>query len=521
MKTKHSFIMLLFAALVMVGCEQINEPTTEEGGSTSVDNTNIASVNKVTNFYGTIYEVILKDGNRMYFGIKNDSEVRMGNWSYFYDGSEYEYEKYAAYEYKGHLVIPEKITLEGKEYTVTELYDMSVSSLTASSNRADGEVSWDVTFTKPNTTLLSVVIPNTIKKMTNNCFNACTSLKSVTFEKGCPIKELSAHFGGCSSLEEVVLPDNLSSIGRDASGSTFAFCTSLKTITLPKSVTKIKDGAFWGCTALENINLENITVIGNDEWSNRIGTFAGCESLKAINLENAVKIHQNAFYKCTSLETVKLDNLEVLETCAFDGCTSLKSIVANKLDTIEAHAFNDCINLKKVELSKAIKIMDNAFHGCISLEDVKLDNLEVLGVNAFDSCTSLKQIELPSIKYLGISVEEDDDWWLDGDAFKNCHSLETVVLGSSLLSTNEGDLFNGCNNLKDVYCYAINPPMDTDGEEGLFFPRKFVGDFVLHVPASSIEAYKETTWGDVYRVREDDGFIYQDDVVRTIVAIEK
>ena len=463
MKTKHSFIMLLFAALVMVGCEQINEPTTGEGGSTSVDNTDIASVNKVTNFYGTIYEVILKDGNHMYFGIKNDSEVRMGNWSYFYAGSEYEYEKYAEYEYKGHLVIPEKITLEGKEYTITELYDMSHADIGY----------YDVA----NTTLLSVVVPNTIKKITYRCFEACTALKSVKFEKGSPIQELVGRcFKGCSSLEEVILPDNLSFIGTESWGETFALCTSLKTINLPKTVTKIQDGTFLECTALENINLENVKVIGMNDVHKK-GTFTGC----------------------TSLENVDLDKLEVLGVNTFNGCTSLK----------------------KVELPNANKIMDNAFHGCISLEDVKLDNLEVLGVNAFDSCTSLKQIELPSIKYLGISVEEDDDWWRDGDAFKNCHSLETVVLGSSLLSTNEGDLFNGCNNLKDVYCYAINPPMDTDGEEGLFFPRKFVGDFVLHVPASSIEAYKETTWGDVYRVREDDGFIYQDDVVRTIVAIEK
>ena len=463
MKTKHSFIMLLFAALVMVGCEQINEPTAGEGGSTSVDNTDIASVNKLTNFYGTIYEVILKDGNRMYFGIKNDSEVRMGNWSYFYAGSEYEYEKYAEYEYKGHLVIPEKITLEGKEYTITELYDMSHADIGY----------YDVA----NTTLLSVVVPNTIKKITYRCFEACTALKSVKFEKGSPIQELVGRcFKGCSSLEEVILPDNLSFIGTESWGETFALCTSLKTINLPKTVTKIQDGTFLECTALENINLENVKVIGMNDVHKK-GTFTGC----------------------TSLENVDLDKLEVLGVNTFNGCTSLK----------------------KVELPNANKIMDNAFHGCISLEDVKLDNLEVLGVNAFDSCTSLKQIELPSIRYLGISVEEDDDWWRDGDAFKNCHSLETVVLGSSLLSTNEGDLFNGCNNLKDVYCYAINPPMDTDGEEGLFFPRKFVGDFVLHVPASSIEAYKETTWGDVYRVREDDGFIYQDDVVRTIVAIEK
>ena len=507
MKTKHSFIMLLFAALVMVGCEQINEPTAGEGGSTSVDNTDIASVNKLTNFYGTIYEVILKDGNRMYFGIKNDSEVRMGNWSYFYAGSEYEYEKYAEYEYKGHLVIPEKITLEGKEYTITELYDMSHADIGY----------YDVA----NTTLLSVVVPNTIKKITYRCFEACTALKSVKFEKGSPIQELVGRcFKGCSSLEEVILPDNLSFIGTESWGETFALCTSLKTINLPKTVTKIQDGTFLECTALENINLENVKVIGMNDVHKK-GTFTGCTSLENVDLDKLEVLGVNTFNGCTSLKKVELPNANKIMDNAFHGCISLEDVDLDKLEVLGVNTFNGCTSLKKVELPNANKIMDNAFHGCISLEDVKLDNLEVLGVNAFDSCTSLKQIELPSIRYLGISVEEDDDWWRDGDAFKNCHSLETVVLGSSLLSTNEGDLFNGCNNLKDVYCYAINPPMDTDGEEGLFFPRKFVGDFVLHVPASSIEAYKETTWGDVYRVREDDGFIYQDDVVRTIVAIEK
>ena len=486
MKTKHSFIMLLFAALVMVGCEQINEPTTEEGGSTSVDNTNIASVNKVTNFYGTIYEVILKDGNRMYFGIKNDSEVRMGNWSYFYDGSEYEYEKYAAYEYKGHLVIPEKITLEGKEYTVTELYDMSHADIGY----------YDVA----NTTLLSVVVPNTIKKITYRCFEACTALKSVKFEKGSPIQELvGCCFKGCSSLEEVILPDNLSFIGTESWGETFALCTSLKTINLPKTVTKIQDGTFLECTALENINLENVKVIGMNDV-HKEGAFAGC----------------------TSLENVDLDKLEVLGVNTFNGCTSLKKVELPNANKIMDNAFHGCTSLKNINLESTINIYDYAFQKCISLEEVKLDNLEVLGAYAFDSCVSLKQIELPSIKYLGISVEEDKDdfWWQDGDAFKNCHSLETVILGSSLLYTNRNALFNGCNNLKDVYCYAINPPMYVDWQVGRSDYRKFVGDFVLHVPASSIEAYKETAWGDVYRVREDDGFIYQDDV-RTIVAIEE
>lgn len=493
--------MLLLAAGLMVGCEGQNEPTNEGGGS--VESTDVASVSKVTNFYGTIYEVIMKDGNRMYFGIKNDKEVRMGCWSYFYDGSEYEYEKYAAYEYKGHLVIPEKITLEGKEYLVTELYNMSASSYSLSN--------MEITrLERPNTTLLSVVIPKTINKMKDGCFSFCTALKSVTFVNDSPIRELSNTFVGCASLKEVILPPNLSSVGANR-GETFALCTSLNTINLPEIVTKIGENAFYGCTALENINLENVKTIESS-------AFSECTALKNLNMNNVENINTSAFYKCTSLETVTLENLEALGANTFDSCTSLISVVANKLEFLDTYTFIDCINLKKIDFPEMRKVMTGSFHNCTSLEEVKLDNLEALGERAFCGCTKLKKIELPRIKYLGITVEEEEDeiQWDGSDAFVGCNSLETVVLGNSLMYTDEHYLFEGCNSLKDVYCYATNPPMyryDSDWDI-----RQFIGDFVLHVPASSIEAYQETAWGEISQ-SHNGGTDYVGE--RTIVAIEE
>lgn len=461
MKTKISLMMLLLAAWLIVGCEGQNEPTNEGGGS--VESTDIASVNKKMNCYGTVYEVILKDGNRMYFVIKNDKEVRMGCWSYFYDGCEDEYDTYAPYEYKGHLVVPEKITLEGKEYIVTELYNMSCNSYTCNFRGCSGsrhEI-WRITFDQPNnTTLLSVVIPKTIKKIASGCFAGCIALKSVTFANDNPIEELSNTFIGCTSLDEVSLPENLVSIGEEdwCMGGVFAFCTSLKTIHLPKSVTTIKGGAFYECTSLEDINLESVKVIGYNHWGNgEEETFTGCTSLKNINLESAIKITDAAFYRCTSLE------------------------------------------------------------------NVKLDNLEFLGREAFDSCTALQKVELPSIKYLGINVEDErsETSWDCGDAFVDCHALETLILGSSLIKTNKGKLFEGCENLKDVYCYAINPPMLDDWEEGDSDFRNFIGDFVLHVPATSIEAYRKTRWGEIYQLREGYDDWYESVGYRTIVDIEE
>ncbi|MBQ2291566.1 MAG: leucine-rich repeat protein [Paludibacteraceae bacterium] len=522
MKTKISLMMLLLAAWLMVGCEGQNEPTSE-GGDATVESTDIASVNKKINYYGTVYEVIMKDGNRMYFGIKNDKEVRMGCWSYFYDGCEDEYETYAPYEYKGHLVIPEKITLEGKEYLVTELYDMAEVFLSSKSSALSGS---DVNenyhrseyyVTHPNTTLQSVVIPNTIKKITSGCFAGCTALQSVKFEKGSPVTELPERaFLCCSSLEEVILPENLAVLDGFIDGP-FICCTSLKSINLPETVTEIGDQAFLGCTSLENINLENVKTIGDN-------AFMECTALKKLNMNNVDTINASAFYKCTSLETVTLDNLEFLGREAFDSCTSLISVVANELEFLDEYAFVDCANLRKIEFVELRKgIISGTFHKCTSLEEVKLDNLEVLGKNAFNSCTSLKKIELPSIKYLGIDVEEDEDeiWWSSGDAFVDCRSMETVVLGESLIKTNKGKLFERCDNLKDVYCYAVNPPLSVGNDYDDLDYRKFVGDFILHVPAGSIEAYKETKWGEIYQLPEYSDWEYKYAGERTIVAVEQ
>ena len=208
---------------------------------------------------------------------------------------------------------------------------------------------------------------------------------------------------------------------------------------------------------------------------------------------------------CNSLEDINLENVKIVGEDGFGS-----------------GAFEGCTSLKTANLESAIKIHERTFSGCTSLENVKLDNLEVLGREAFDSCTALQKVELPSIKYLGIDVEdnEEETWWAGGDAFVDCHALETLILGSSLIKTNIGYLFEGCENLKDVYCYAINPPLDGCWEEGDSDYRNFIGDFVLHVPAGSIEAYRKTHWGEIYQLREGYDDWYESVGYRTIVAIE-
>ena len=96
-------------------------------------------------------------------------------------------------------------------------------------------------------------------------------------------------FYECSTLVEVVLNDGLQRIGESA----FARCISLIRIDIPPSVTVIDDFAFSYCTALEEVVLhEGLKTIGGS-------AFIGCRSLIHIVIPRSVTaIGENAFNGC-------------------------------------------------------------------------------------------------------------------------------------------------------------------------------------------------------------------------------
>ncbi|MDE5828628.1 MAG: leucine-rich repeat domain-containing protein, partial [Duncaniella sp.] len=56
-------------------------------------------------------------------------------------------------------------------------------------------------------------------------------------------------FGGCSSLQSVEIPNSVTRI----ESKTFSGCTSLQSIAIPNSVTRIESYTFSGCTSLQSI----------------------------------------------------------------------------------------------------------------------------------------------------------------------------------------------------------------------------------------------------------------------------
>lgn len=103
----------------------------------------------------------------------------------------------------------------------------------------------------------------------------------------------------------------------------FIECASLKSVSMPESMTWIGDSAFAGCTGLEQVEISpNLTTIG-----------------------------PNSFYSCNGLTSVVVpDKVTIIESLAFFGCLKLESItIPASVTTLDSSFVYGCTNLKKIE----------------------------------------------------------------------------------------------------------------------------------------------------------------------------
>ena len=121
----------------------------------------------------------------------------------------------------GEIVIPETVTYNGKNYSVTSIGDDAFFSCRG---------------------LTSVTIPNSVTSIGNDAFFHCSGLTSVTIPNSMTCIGDYA-FSGCSGLTSVTIPNSVTSIGIGA----FSGCSGLTSVTIPNSMTYIGDHAFSGC----------------------------------------------------------------------------------------------------------------------------------------------------------------------------------------------------------------------------------------------------------------------------------
>lgn len=188
----------------------------------------------------------------------------------------------------------------------------------------------------------------------------------------------------------------------------------IKSVKLADSVKEIGNQSFYNCTALRDINLENVSQI---RWE----SFLGCVHLKEITLSSGIRyLGRRSFSGCKRLNCVK-----------FEKSTMLKGI--------EAGVFQNCESIEKISLPKGLtEIGNKAFYKCTSLKDIELpEGIQVIGNEAFYQ-TAIQGIKLPSTL-----VE------IGNSAFLKCRSLEFIQIPASVKKIGRWS-FHGCGQLKKV-----------------------------------------------------------------------
>lgn len=160
-----------------------------------------------------------------------------------------------------------------------------------------------------------------------------------------------------------------------------------------------------------------VTVIGS------LCFYSGNDEVTSVTLPSTVtRLDDSAFYLCTVLTEVDLpDSIKSMGERCFGWCESLISVkLPSGLRQIPQYCFNYCTSLESIEMPvSCTRIGTRAFSYCRSLTDVALpSSVSELGSKAFSKCTALDYLHLPD------SLTEIGDGIIDG-------SPECLVIASA------------------------------------------------------------------------------------------
>ena len=399
----------------------------------------------------------------------------------------------------GDIVIPEKITVDGVEYSVISIgYEAFKESRALTSVAMPSVTRIGASAFENCSNLTSVAMPSATS-IGDGAFDQCQSLTSVAMPSVTSIDHIA--FQTCSSLTSVAMP-SVTSIGNNA----FSYCSSLTSVTMP-SVTSIGNNAFYSCPITNLYLPATLTSIGNycfdktreitlaatsptvlgtavfwkyaclrvpESAVDAYRTAAGWSNYKdqifSMSDKTVYDVPVTAQEKESGLLNVlgqdnlgKVVSLKVRGTINSYDILVIRNkmpylhhldltdatIVANDFEYYEGYhtednvigdnMFTNLYKLVSVKLPKnATSIRSSALSWCGSLVEVVLPvKLEEIGYSAFSDCKNLKNIDFPpTLKTI------------DQHAFQRCERLEQISLPG--VKSIGFRAFDGCSKLTEV-----------------------------------------------------------------------
>ena len=294
----------------------------------------------------------------------------------------------------------------------------------------------------------------------------------------------SVHYGIDHDIKRVVVGEGITALGERF----LHWCDTVESISLPSTLTEIRDDAFSLCSKLKDVSIPPSV--------KRIGNGALGHGITELTLPSGVELADGAFDDAYDLVVVNVaeddpnyctkdgmllskdgktllfvprsqvgshfevpEGIERLGAYLFKNCSGLTSVTLPEgLVEIGSWAFY-FIGLTEIELPSTLKtIGDSAFKDNEFTTLTLPEGLETIGKDSFAFCKQLAEINAGHLKNIGdyafrwtalTSADISGAETLGRGIFTNCDRLESVKLPDALTELPEY-IFDRCTNLTEL-----------------------------------------------------------------------
>lgn len=260
--------------------------------------------------------------------------------------------------------------------------------------------------------IVNIELPDTVKDIEYDAFNG-SALERIV---GLGVESCSTRsFKNCFSFYDENMP-NVKNLYPEA----FYGCNLLTDLTFREKLEYAANQCLSG-TGLQNADFPNTTLV-NCAFENTPITYANlpkitilnggfkdCKMLKEVNIPNVTKIGQYAFANCISLpKEMDFTNITEVENSGFENAPFDKLELPNCARVRNRGFYN--ASAKHINIENCISLSSSVFYGS-NLETVNMKNVTDIPGNiggVFINCFSLKYVYAPNSKKIPSFTMDDD-----------------------------------------------------------------------------------------------------------------